>query len=320
MTAQPLSPPRAPHAPVVAGRRRNRRNRRTGLLPYALITPALLVLALVLGFPLVKLVLFSLQKFGLAQQFGTPAPFVGLANYHLILTDPQFWTVLGRTVIFCVANVALTMVLGTLIAVLAQRINRVLRVTMLTMLLLVWAMPPISSTIVWQWMFDSQYGLVNWLLTAIGLNFHDHSWLVTPFSFFVVATIVVVWMGIPFVTFTVFAGLTQVPVEVLEAAQLDGANGFQRLRHVVVPYLRPVLLILTVLSVLWDFQIFTQIYVLQAAGGIAKDTNLLGSYTYEVSIGQNRFDVGGAIAIAMVVLTLLFTGVYLRQMARQEDL
>jgi N,N'-diacetylchitobiose transport system permease protein len=135
-----------------------------------------------------------------------------------------------------------------------------------------------------------------------------------------VATIVVVWMGIPFVAFTVYAGLTQVPAEVLEAAQIDGANGFQRVRHVVIPFLKPVLLILTVLSVLWDFQVFNQIYVLQRAGGISRDTNLLGVYAFRVALGENRFDVGAAIAVVMVLLTLLLTGVYLRQMARQEEL
>jgi N,N'-diacetylchitobiose transport system permease protein len=316
MTAQPLSPPRAPDAPVVA---RRRRHRGTVILPYTLIAPAVVVLGLVLGYPLVKLVLFSLQKFGLAQQFGTPAPFVGLANYHQILTDPELWTVLVRTLVFCAVTVILTMVIGTLLALLAQRIHKLIRITLLTMLLLVWAMPPVSSTIVWQWMFDSEYGVVNWLLSALGFDFHDHSWLDTQLSFFTVATLIVVWMGIPFVTFTVYAGLTQVPGEVLEAAQLDGANGFQRLRHVIVPYLKAVLLILTTLSVLWNFQLFNQIYVLQRAGGIARDTNLLGNYAYQVSIGQNRFDVGGAIAVVMVVLTLLLTGVYLRQMAKQED-
>jgi N,N'-diacetylchitobiose transport system permease protein len=316
MTAQPLSPPRAPDAPVVA---RRRRHRGTVILPYTLIAPAVVVLGLVLGYPLVKLVLFSLQKFGLAQQFGTPAPFVGLANYHQILTDPELYTVLVRTLVFCAVTVILTMVIGSLLALLAQRIHKLIRITLLTMLLLVWAMPPVSSTIVWQWMFDSEYGVVNWVLSALGFDFQDHSWLDTQLSFFTVATLVVVWMGIPFVTFTVYAGLTQVPGEVLEAAQLDGANGFQRLRHVIVPYLKAVLLILTTLSVLWNFQLFNQIYVLQRAGGIARDTNLLGNYAYQVSIGQNRFDVGGAIAVVMVVLTLLLTGVYLRQMAKQED-
>jgi N,N'-diacetylchitobiose transport system permease protein len=278
------------------------------------------VLGLVLGYPLVKLVLFSLQTFGLAQQFGVPAPFVGLANYQQILSDPQLWKVLTRTVVFCAVNVVLTMLLGSLVALLAGRIHKVLRVTMLTVLLLAWALPPITATIVWQWMFDSQYGVINWLLTAIGFDFHGHSWLSNPLSFFAVATIVVVWMGIPFVAFTVYAGLTQVPAEVLEAAQLDGANGFQRVLHVVIPFLKPVLLILTVLSVLWDFQVFNQIYVLQQAGGISRDTNLLGVYAFRVSIGENRFDVGAAIAVVMVLLTLLLTGVYLRQMAKQEDL
>jgi N,N'-diacetylchitobiose transport system permease protein len=319
MTAPPLSPPRAPDAPVVAGRPRGRRS--TVILPYALIAPALIVLGVVLGYPLVKLVLFSVQKFGLAQQFGTPAPFVGLDNYHQILTDPQFWHVLARTVVFCAVNVALTMLFGALVALLAQRIGRVLRVILLSVLLLAWALPPITATIVWQWMFDSQYGVINWFLSSIGIgDFDGHSWLASPLSFFTVATIIVVWMGIPFVAFTVYAGLTQVPNEVLEAAQLDGANGFQRVRHVVIPFLKPVLLILTVLSVLWDFQVFNQIYVLQRAGGISRDTNLLGVYAFRVSIGENRFDVGAAIAVVMVLLTLLLTGVYLRQMAKQEDL
>jgi len=317
MTAPPLSPPRAPQAPVVASRRR--RLRGITVLPYALLAPAIAALALVLGYPLIKLIVLSVQKFGLRQQFGAPADFVGLANYHRILTDPDFRTVLVRTVLYTAVTVSLTMVIGTLLALLLQRVHRFIRLGMLTMLLLVWAMPPVSSAVIWQWMFDSQYGVINWALTALGGDFHGHSWLSNPHSFFAVAAIVVIWMGIPFITFTVFAGLTQVPAEVLEAAQLDGANGFQRLRHVIVPYLKPVLLILTTLSVLWNFQVVNQIYVLQQAGGISSDTNTLGVYAYRVAIGQNRFDVGAAIAVVMVVLTLLLTAVYLRQMARQED-
>ena len=272
-----------------------------------------------LGFPLIKLIVLSVQKFGLRQQFGAPADFVGGDNYHRILTDPDFRTVLLRTVLYTLVTVSLTMVIGTLLALLLQRVHRFVRLGMLTMLLLVWAMPPVSSAVIWQWMFDSQYGVINWALTALGGDFHGHSWLSNPHSFFAVAAIVVIWMGIPFITFTVFAALTQVPGEVLEAAQLDGANGFQRLRHVIVPYLKPVLLILTTLSVLWNFQVVNQIYVLQQAGGISSDTNTLGVYAYRVAIGQNRFDVGAAIAVVMVVLTLLLTAVYLRQMAKQED-
>jgi N,N'-diacetylchitobiose transport system permease protein len=298
-------------------RRRSRRNR---LLPYGLLFPSLAVLTLVLGYPLLRLIGLSVSEYGLAQQFGQPAEFVGLANYAKILGDPQFWTVSARTVAFCAVNVALTMVIGMLVALLVGRLGKVLRIAVLTALLLAWAMPPLSSTILWQWMFDTQFGLVNWLLTKLGGDWTGHSWLSNQYSFLTVATIVVVWMGVPFVAFTLYGGLTQVPREVLEAAEIDGAGATQRFRHVVVPFLKPLILILTALSVLWDFRVFTQIYVLQRAGGITRETDVLGVYAYRTAVGANRFDTGAAIAVVMVVITLLLTALYLRQMARQEDL
>jgi N,N'-diacetylchitobiose transport system permease protein len=286
-----------------------------------LVLPAVAVLAVVLGYPLVRLVEMSLQEYGLRQQFGAPAEFVGLANYRRIATDPQFWAVLVRTVAFCGVTVALTMTVGMLVALLMNVLGRAMRTAVGLSLLLAWALPPLSSTIVWQWMFDTQYGLVNWLLTRVGAgDFRGHSWLSEPLSFFSVAAAVVVWMGVPFVALTLYAGLTQVPAEVLEAAELDGAGSRQRFRHVTLAYLRPVVLILTALSVLWNFRVFTQIYVLQRAGGVNRDTNVLGVYAYRISIGENRFDVGSAVAVVMVGLTLLLTAVYLRQMMRQEEL
>ena len=317
MTTHPLSPPRAPRAPVAA----RRRQIGTALLPYWLLAPATAVLVLVLGYPLVRLALMSVQTFGLKQQFGAPPDFAGLDNYRRILTDRQFWVVLGRTVGFCAETVVLTMTIAMLVALLIQRVGRVLRVLLLTSLLLVWAMPPLSSTVVWLWMFDTQFGLFNWLLTTVGAgDFIGHSWLSNPVSFYLVATFIVVWMGIPFVAFTLYAGLTQVPGDLIEAAQLDGANASQRFRHVVVPILKPILLILTALSVLWNFRVFTQIYVLQSAGGISRDTNVLGIYAYRISFGESRFDVGAAIAVVMVLIMLVLSLFYLRQMATTEDL
>jgi N,N'-diacetylchitobiose transport system permease protein len=127
-------------------------------------------------------------------------------------------------------------------------------------------------------------------------------------------------MGIPFVAFTLYAGLTQIPEERMEAAAIDGAGAWQRFRDIVVPALKPILLILTSLSVLWDFRVFTQVYVLQRAGGITRDTNVLGVYAYRISIGANQFDKGAAVAIVMVGITLLVTVFYLRSMTRQEEL
>ena len=91
-------------------------------------------------------------------------------------------------------------------------------------------MPVVAALTVWQWLFDTQYGVINWLLTRLGGDYEGHSWLLEPLSFFFVATVIVVWMSVPFVAFTVYAGLTQVPEELLEAAELDGADAWQRLR------------------------------------------------------------------------------------------
>jgi N,N'-diacetylchitobiose transport system permease protein len=279
-----------------------------------------LVLAVLLAYPLVRLAVLSFQHYGLRQQFGAPAEWAGLANYRRIFADPDFWHILWRTLALCAVCVGLTLVLGMLIALLMGRLPKHLRLIVAGGLLLAWATPPLTATVVWQWIFDSQYGLVNWLLTRLGGNYEGHSWLIQPLSFYMVATIVIVWMGVPFVAFTLYAAMTQIPHEVEEAARIDGAGPWHRFRDVIFPLLKPVIAILVVLSILWDFRVFTQIYVLQKAGGIAEETNVLGVYAYRISIGENRFDTGAAVAIVMVLITLAITLVYLRQMARSEEL
>ena len=292
-----------------------RRRRRVHLLPYLLLVPAVLAIGLMLGFPIYRLVVLSLQKFGLKQQFGAPAEWIGLDNFREIFGDPEFWAVLRRTLLFCAVNVVLTMVSGTAIAVLLGRLGPKMRVLTMIGLMLAWSMPALTATVIWQWIFDTQYGIANWALGRQG-----ESWLSNPLTFYFVATIIVVWMGVPFIAFTVYAGLTQIPGETLEAASMDGATSWQRFRDVVLPSLKPILFILTALSVLWDFRVFTQVYVLQRAGGITRDTNTLGVYAYRIAIGANDFGKGAAIAVVMVLITLLITLFYLRSMTRQEEL
>lgn len=297
-----------------------RPRRRGRWLPYLLVAPALATLVVMLGWPLVRLVELSLQRFGLRQQFGAPAEWVGLDNFATIFGDEEFWRVLLRTLVLCAVTVALTMTLGVLIALLMERLGRAMRLAVSVALLLAWAMPGLAATVVWQWLFDTQYGLINWLLTTLGIGeFQGHSWLSAPLSFFAVATVIVVWMGVPFVAFTLYAGLTQVPTDIVEAAQIDGANTWQVFRNVTVPMIPPILYVLTALSVLWDVRVFTQIYVLQRAGGLTRETNVLGVYAYRISIGENRFDIGAAVAIVTVGVTLILTAAHLRQMLKQVD-
>jgi N,N'-diacetylchitobiose transport system permease protein len=291
------------------------RRRRVRPLPYVLLLPATAALVLMLGYPITRLFVLASHEFGLKQQFGAPADWVGLDNFRQVFDDPEFWSVLRRTVVFCAVNVALTMALGMAIALLLKRLGAKMRLLTMLGLILAWSMPALTSTVIWQWIFDTQYGLANWALDRQG-----QSWLSNPLTFYFVATIIVVWMGIPFIAFTLYAGLTQIPEETMEAAAIDGAGPWQRFRDIVVPALKPLIMILTSLSVLWDFRVFTQVYVLQGAGGITRETNLLGVYAYRISFGANEFDKGAAVAIVMVVITVLMTLFYLRSMTRQEEL
>jgi N,N'-diacetylchitobiose transport system permease protein len=279
--------------------------------------PALVALGVGLGYPLVRLAVMSTQEFGMAQQFGAPAPYVGGDNFAEIFGDPVFWAVLRRSLLFCAVNVVLTLGLGTLVALLLGRLGTVMRTGLSVALLFAWATPALTATIVWQWIFDPRYGVVNWGLTRLGGDFDGHSWLSEPLSFFFVATLIVVWMGVPFVAFTLYAAMTQIPGEVMEAAAIDGAGPWQRFRDVTWPALKPIFVVLAALSTLWDLRVFTQVYVLQQAGGITRETNTLGVYAYRTSAGDD-FGLGAAIALVMVGITLLATLFHLRQMFRQE--
>ena len=295
------------------------RRARTSPLPYALLVPAVLALALALGYPLVRQVVLSFQDFGLAQQFGRPPEWIGLENYRQLVTDGYLWRVTARSIAFCLVNAALTMAIGVGLALLMRHMSRGVRLLVQTGLLLAWAMPVVASLTVWQWLFDTQYGVVNHVLTGLGLDFEGHGWLLRPLSFFFVATVIVVWMSVPFVAFTVYAALTQLPEELVEAAEIDGAGTGARFRHVVLPTIRPVLLVVGLLQVIWDLRVFTQIYILQEAGGSARDTNLLGTYIYRLGIGGGEFGMSAAVAIFMLALTVVLTAPYVRAMLRQEE-
>jgi N,N'-diacetylchitobiose transport system permease protein len=297
---------------------RTPRPRRTPL-PYLLVLPAVAALALALGYPLVRQVVLSFQDFGLAQQFGSPPEWIGIQNYRDLITDPYLWTVTLRSLLFCLVNAAATLVVGVGLALLMQHMSKAIRVLVQSGLLLAWAMPVVAALTVWEWLFDTQYGVINYLLARLGADYEGHSWLLQPLSFFFVATVIVVWMSVPFVAFTVYAALTQVSEDMVEAAEIDGASGLQRLRHIVLPSIRPVLLVVALLQVIWDLRVFTQIYILQKAGGSTHDTNLLGTYIYRLGIGSGKFGMAAAVAMFMLVLTVVLTAPYVRAMLKQEE-
>ncbi len=287
--------------------------------PYLLLIPSVAVLLFALGYPLYWQILTSLQKFGLAQQFGKPPTFVGLDNYRQLFSDPQTWAVVGRSIAFCLTNAVITVILGVLIALLMNAVGKVTRLILQISMLLAWAMPVIAVMTVWIWVFDWRRGLVNWLLTNLGLDFTNHNWLEQPLSFYFVATVIVVWMSVPFVAFSIYAGLTQISEEIMEAAALDGAGSVQRFFAIIVPMIRPVLMIVGLLQVIWDLRVFAQIRMLQDAGAPTASTDLLGTYIYRLGVGSSDFAMASALSIFVLLLTLVLSFFYVVHLMKEDS-
>jgi N,N'-diacetylchitobiose transport system permease protein len=306
----------------LASRRRRRwsRHRVTdAVAPYALLAPAAVVLGAVLAYPLYLIGRLSFEKYGLFELIRHKGKWIGLDNYSQIVHDGEFWRVVLRTVAFTAVNVSLTIVLGTLIALLLVRVSRVVRYMLTGALVFVWATPVVVAVDVWRWMVDPQFGLVNWVLTELHVgNFERHDWFVNPWSGFAVITAVVVWGAIPFVTITVFAALSQVPAELVEAAQIDGARSWNVFREVTLPLLKPIFVILTSLSIIWDFQVFNQLWIMLDQRP-SSDYYLMSVYSFVESFRLSEYGLGSAIAVVMVLILLGVTFVYIRQMVKAGE-
>nr|WP_281373205.1 sugar ABC transporter permease [Kineococcus aurantiacus] len=212
--------------------------------------------------------------------------------------------------------------IGIGFALLLQKLSTGPRVALQVALVLAWAMPPVSALTSYIWLTEPRYGVVNWFLTSIGLEgFAGFSWLAdNQWTFFGVAATTVIWTSVPLVTLMTYAALTQLDTEVLEASELDGAGGFARLRHVTLPMIRPVVLLVAMLEIIWDLKVFTQINVLQGVAGNNDATNLLGTYVYQTGIGGGEYGTASALATVMLLIVLLMTWRYMRTLMKQGDI
>jgi len=298
----------------------SRGRRRFAILPYTLIAPAAAVILGVLAFPLGMLVWLSFQHYGLRELISHQGEWVGLRNYTNLLADPTFQHVILVSLLFTLANVGLTLLLSTLIALLLLKVSTPVRVLLGSGLVFVWATPVIVAIDVWQWMFDYEFGVINYLLTQLHAgDFIHHNWFEHPLQGFTVITVVVVWGAIPFVTITLFAALTQIPDDILEAAEVDGANAWQVFWQVTAPMLRPIFLVVTSLSTIWDFQVFNQVYVLLNTRP-SQDYFTIAVYSYRESFGVTQYGTGAAIAVVMVLVLVVVTFFYVRQTLQTAEL
>lgn len=295
---------------------------RRALRPWLLLAPALAVLALLLLYPLARVGALSFQDYGLRQVVTGESSWTGLENYRTLLGDEFLWrTALPNTVVFAVVNVALTVVVGTLVALLLFRLGPVARTALTTAVMAAWAVPAVTGTYVWIFVFDPSDGIAVRAADALGLvDAGTTNWFTDRLSFFAIVTLNVVHHGFPFVALTVLAGLMTVPREVVEAAVIDGAGAWRRFWSITVPTLKPVFAVVTILSTIWDFKVFTQVYLMPGGDGGNREVLNMGTWSYVQSFAQNRFGLGSAIAVMLTLVLLAITALYLRLLFKDDEL
>jgi len=294
----------------------SRRHRRFSFAPYGLIFPVAAAMVVILGYPIYKLVRISFERYGLFELIQHQGHWIGIDNYRSVLGDHVFWDTVVRTIVFTIVNVGLSIVLGTLIALLLPRISAWVRVLLMTGLVLVWAMPVVVAVQVFYWMTNFENGVLNYLAAELHLVGPSHDWYATPTSSLAMVTLLIVWGALPFIVISVYAGLAQVPHELVEAARVDGAGPLRIFRDVTFPVLKPILLILTSLSIIWDFGVFAQPYLLIGASHIDSTNYLMGVYVFIKGYADHNFGLGATISLLMLLMVAAMSVVYVRQMIR----
>jgi multiple sugar transport system permease protein len=268
-------------------------------LGYLLLLPAVALIALVLVYPLVVSLDLSFQNIGMVNLGAPRRPFT-IANYQRLFSSDELWAACLVTLklLVIVTSGAAAIGLGT-----ALLLNNSFkgRAAARLFVALPWAVPDIVAVVIFAWIFDSSFGLMNWVLIKLGMIEHTINWFSDPSAALAVVCTTMIWKAYPFVSIMALAGLQAIPEDLYQAARVDGAGPWQRFVNVTLPGLMPVLGVTLVLVILWIFRDFSIIYVL-TGGGPVKATQTLSIMTYEQ--GFKFFRMGYASAVGMVTLVI----------------
>ncbi|HEX5691993.1 MAG TPA: sugar ABC transporter permease [Roseiflexaceae bacterium] len=286
---------------TATNQQRHRRKRylfgREALLGYALIVPLLLVMIGLLAYPVVSALLISFQD----KRLGMPGRFIGLDNYAELFRDRRFRMVARNSFVFTFGAVFGKLIIGMLMAVvLNQRIKA--RNIFRGWLLLPWVAPTFVTALTWRWMFDGTSGVINYILMGLGLLEVPIAWLGNGSTALLAVIVTNIWHGFPFFGVSLLAAMQAIPSELYEAAEVDGATPWQRFRHITVPGVWTVLIIVTMLSTIWTFNDFQIVYIM-TGGGPAFATHIFATYSYFVGFSGSR--LGYAVAISTILTPAL---------------
>jgi len=298
-------------ATVVTPTRRRPRGvgARRALVPFGYLSPTIVLMLVLMVTPIVMVVIYSMLDNVIIQK---SSEFVGLDNFSAVLADDVFWISVRNTMVFTSASVVVHIVLGLAFAtmlnsaVLGPRVLAAFRV----LLVLPWLFTVAIIAVLWRMLMASN-GAINYLLTSSGLVSQNIEWLASPDTALFAVTLINVWAGYPFYMISLLAGLQGIANELYEAATVDGASAVQKFFYITIPQLRPLLISLILLDVIWTAQQFPLIWM-TTGGGPINATQVLSTYTYKLAFSNYQFSMASASAAIILVLSMILAFFYAR--------
>jgi multiple sugar transport system permease protein len=288
------------------------------LTPYLFILPAGLFLMAIMGYPIIFAIFMSFQKFTLETLVTKQSQFIGLLNYQGVLNNPGFMVALKHSLQFTFVSIFFQFIIGLGLAILFSK-TFPLSNTMRGLLLSGWQIPSVVTGTIFLWLFNLDYGLVNFILTALNLIKEPIGWVTQADTALTTVIIVNIWLGIPFNTILLTAGITGLPEDVFEAATVDGANAWQKLIYITIPLLRSTILAVLMLGFIYTLRVFDVIWIM-TKGGPASATEVLPTFAYRLSFISFNFGQSAAVSVIMLVILLVAAIGYLKFALQEENL
>lgn len=294
------------------------RARKNGLIPYKTkqrlvpllyVTPATLLFCLLMLFPMVMVVRYSLMTGAIVKKAPT---FAGLANYAKVFSDPVFWQSVANTLYFTIMSVIFHLLIGLAFALLlnSDRINRTSRSILRVLFILPWLFTAVIIAVIWRLLLDPN-GVINSVLMTLHIVGFKVEWFSSPQTALHAVTFVNIWAGYPLYMVSLLAGLQGIPKDLYEAAGIDGANAAESFWYITIPQLQPVMISIALLDFIWTMQVFPLVWM-TTGGGPIHATEMLSTYTYKLAFREYDFSLASASAILILLLSMSMTYFYIK--------
>ncbi|MDC4232467.1 sugar ABC transporter permease [Actinomyces sp. B33] len=284
-------------------------------VPYAYLAPTLALLAMLMAVPIVMVVWYSFHSGAITDK---NPHFVGLENYADILTDSKFHTALANTAWFVGASVIVHMIIGLAFAMLlnASCLSAVTKTIFRTLFVLPWLLTVAIIAILWRLILNPN-GVANALLSGIGLVDPHKEWLADPHLALPAIIFINIWSGYPFFMISILAGLQGIPTDLYEAAEVDGAGPIRRFWSITLPQLKPIIVSMALLDVIWTSQQFALVWMTTGGGPLNK-TDMLSTYTYKLAFAEYSFSSASTSAVIVLVLSMVLAFLYVQSQRTRE--